>query len=264
MEPADTWELGDRYERYIGRWSRLVAAEFLAWLDFAPGHRWLDVGCGTGALAAAVLGRAAPSALTAVEPSAGFLATASERLGDRARLLRGDASAIPLDDAAVDVVVSGLMLNFVPDPRAALTEMKRVTSASGTIAAYVWDYAGKMDLLTFFWEAAVELFPEAAKLDERVRFPLCEKARLAELFAASSLARVEVTAIAVPTLFASFDDYWGPFLGGQGPAPAFVMSLAAPARQRLRDRLRERLPAHHDGSLALSARALAVRGTVTR
>ncbi len=263
MTPADTWELGDRYERYIGRWSRSVAPEFLSWLDVAPGRRWLDLGCGTGALAAAVLQQASPSALTAVEPSEGFLATARERLGDRAALLRGDASAIPLGDGAVDVVVSGLMLNFVPDPRAALAEMKRVTSERGTIAAYVWDYAGRMELLTFFWEAAVELFPEAAKLDERVRFPLCESARLAELFAASGLDRVDVTAIDVATPFASFDDYWEPFLGGQGPAPAFAMALETPARERLRKRLHERLPATHDGTIALTARAWAVRG-VTR
>ena len=140
--------------------------------------------------------------------------------------------------------------------------MGRVTSAGGTIAAYVWDYAGKMELLSFFWETAVELFDEAAKLDERVRFPLCERAPLAELFAHAGLARVETTALDVPTSFASFDDYWQPFLGGQGPAPAFVQSLDARARERLSASVRERLPMEGDGSIALAARAWAVRGNV--
>jgi SAM-dependent methyltransferase len=257
---SDTWERGDPYERYVGRWSRQVAPRFLAWLGVPPGRRWLDVGCGTGALSAAILDQAAPAALTAVEPSGGFLETARRHLGPRAVLHQGSATALPLPDASVDVVVSGLVLNFVPEPPAALAEMRRVTARGGTVAAYVWDYAEGMQLMRAFWDAAVAEDPAAAALDEGTRFPLCRPAALTTAFEGAGLTGVEAIAIEVPTPFTSFADYWEPFLGGQGPAPAYAMSLDEGARARLRDHVRERLPAAPDGSIALIARAWAVRG----
>ena len=259
---ADTWEQGDPYERYVGRWSRRVAPRFLAWLGVPSGRRWLDVGCGTGALSATILDQAAPATLTGVEPSGGFLATARRHLGPRATLHEGSATALPLPDATVDVVVSGLVLNFVPEPPAALAEMRRVTARGGTVAAYVWDYAEGMQLMRAFWDAAVAENPAAAPLDEGARFPLCRPAALTALFEGAGLTAVEAIAIEVPTPFASFADYWEPFLGGQGPAPAYAMSLDETARTRLRDRVRERLPAAADGSIALTARAWAVRGAI--
>jgi SAM-dependent methyltransferase len=261
---SDTFERGDPYEQYVGRWSRRVAPLFLAWLGVPAGRRWLDVGCGTGALCAAILEHCAPASVAGVEPSEGFLETARGRLAGRAVLHRGDATRIPLADASVDVVVSGLVLNFVPDQRAALSEMARVTAGGGTIGAYVWDYAGKMELMRLFWDAAVEVDPGAARLDEGIRFPLCRPEALRELFADARLDDVQVTAIDIPTPFADFDDYWRPFLGGQGPAPAYAMSLDEAMRGRLRDRLRARVPVEADGSIALTARAWAVRGTVAR
>ena len=179
---SDTWERGDPYERYVGRWSRQVAPRFVAWLGVPPGRRWLDVGCGTGALSAAILDQAAPAALTAVEPSGGFLETARRHLGPRAVLHQGSATALPLPDASVDVVVSGLVLNFVPEPPAALAEMRRVTARGGTVAAYVWDYAEGMQLMRAFWDAAVAEDPAAAALDEGTRFPLCRPAALTAAF----------------------------------------------------------------------------------
>jgi len=259
---SDTWERGDPYELYVGRWSRQVAPRFLSWLGIPPGRKWLDVGCGTGALCAAIVDHCSPLSVAGVEPSEGFLKTAKENLAGRAVLHQGSATAIPLDDAAVDVVVSGLVLNFVPDQRAALAEMARVTGNRGTIGAYVWDYAGKMELMRFFWDAAVELNPEAAKMDEGTRFPLCRPEALVELFESAGLSGVEVTAIDIATPFASFEDYWRPFLGGQGPAPAYAMSLDETARARLRDRIRERMPVEADGSISLTARAWATRATV--
>jgi len=263
MSVSDTWERGSPYERYVGRWSRKVAPEFLAWLGIPPRQRWLDVGCGTGALSASIAERSAPASLDGVEPSEGFLKSAQENLGSRAALHQGNAASIPLQDASVDVVVSGLVLNFVPDPRAALAEMSRVARGGGTIAAYVWDYAGKMQLMRFFWDAAVELDAGAAKMDEGLRFPLCRAEALSALFAGAGLRSVETAAIDVPTPFADFDDYWQPFLGGQGPAPAYAMSLDEAARTRLREAIRARLPARTDGSIALIARAWAVRGVTS-
>jgi SAM-dependent methyltransferase len=259
---SDTWERGSPYQRYVGRWSRLVAPRFLAWLSVPAGRRWLDVGCGTGALCAAILDHCAPASVAGVEPSPGFLNTAAHNLAARAQLHQGSATAIPLEDASVDATVSGLVLNFVPDQGAALVEMARVTARGGTIAAYVWDYAGKMELMRYFWDAAIELDPDAAKLDEGVRFPMCQPQALEALFSGAGLKQVECTAIDIPAPFANFDDYWQPFLGGQGPAPAYAMALEESARERLRERLREGIPAEEDGSLSLTARAWAVRAAV--
>lgn len=259
---TDTWDRGSPYEQYAGRWSRQVAPRFLSWLGLPPGRRWLDVGCGTGALCSAIADRCAPATVAGVDPSEGYLTAARERLAGRAVFQQGSATAIPLDDASVDVVVSGLVLNFLPDPRAALLEMSRVTGTGGTVAAYVWDYAGKMELMRHFWDVAVELDPAAAALDEGVRFPLCRPDALEGLFSGAGLAEVDVQPIDIPTPFADFDDYWEPFLGGQGPAPGYAVSLDEQARAALRDRLRARLPAAPDGSIPLTARAWSVRARV--
>jgi len=262
QQVSDTWERGSPYEQYVGRWSRQVAPLFLSWLNLPAGQRWLDVGCGTGALCAAIVDRCSPAAVAGIEPSEGFLATAKENLVGRAALYQGSATAIPLADAVVDVVVSGLVLNFVTDQRAALREMSRVTGRGGTVAAYVWDYAGRMELMRWFWDVAIKLDAGAAQLDEGARFPLCHPEALEDLFAGTGLDDVAVTPIDIPTPFANFADYWQPFLGGQGPAPAYAMSLDESSRDRLKKRLRERLPTAADGSIALLARAWAVRGRV--
>jgi SAM-dependent methyltransferase len=259
---SDTWERGSPYEQYVGRWSRQVAARFLSWVALPAGKRWLDVGCGTGALSAAIIDHCQPASVTGVEPSEGFLRTARENVGDHVELHQGSATAIPLGDAEVDVVVSGLVLNFVPDPRAALAEMARVAGNGGTIAAYVWDYAGKMEFMRFFWDAAVELDPNASNLDEGIRFPMCRPDALEALHVRAGLPDVRVTSIEIRTDFADFDDYWRPFLGGQGPAPAYAMSLDETARGRLRDLIRRRLPVKSDGSFSLSARAWASCATL--
>lgn len=260
-QPSDNWQLGNPYERYVGRWSRCVAPVFLAWLDIPAGRRWLDVGCGTGALCGAIIERHAPASLTGVEPSDGFLQIARETLPSQVVLYRGDAASLPLPDASVDVVVSGLVLNFVPDLDAALKEIARVAAEGAAIGAYVWDYAGKMELMRYFWDVAVALDPAAAALDEGMRFPLCHPDTLLARVSEAGFHDAEVTAIEVPTPFSSFQDYWEPFLGGQGPAPAYAMSLADGARGRLKDRLRALLPIQADGSITLVARAWAVRAT---
>jgi SAM-dependent methyltransferase len=261
-QSIDTWTEGDPYESFVGRWSRLEADDFLAWLALPASLDWLDVGCGTGALTAAILERCQPRCVIGVEPSEGFLARARERLPRGANLLSGDALAIPVDDRSVDVVVSGLVLNFVPDVSKGLGEMRRKTRAGGTVAAYVWDYASGMELMRHFWDVAVELNPAASDLDEGARFPLCRPAALENAFARAGLAAVEVVPIAVSTPFRDFDDYWKPFLGGQGSAPSYVSTLNEEARRTLRDGIRGRLPTRADGSISLVAKAWAVRGKV--
>lgn len=261
--PRDVWATGALYEPYIGRWSRLVAREVVDWLGVRPGARWLDVGCGTGALSAVILDRASPDALLGVDPSAGYVEHAREHLRDRrARFELGDAQLLPVDKDTYDAVVAGLVLNFVPQPVRALTEMRQAAAPGGVVAVYVWDYAGQMQLMRHFWDAAVALDPAAADLDEGRRFPICDPERLARAFHAADMPVVDTRAIDVPTVFRDFDDYWTPFLGGQAPAPGYCMSLSEERRQALRERIRAHLPFEMDGSIHLMARAWAVKARV--
>lgn len=259
---VDTWDSGDAYEPYVGRWSRLVAREFVRWLAVPPGRRWLDVGCGTGALVQTVLEHAAPGEVVGIDPSAAYIASAGARVDEdpRAHFEIGDAQALRAPAATFDVVVSGLVLNFVARSELALAEMARVTRPGGAVAGYVWDYAQGMQLMRHFWDAAGALDPKAKELDEGRRFWLCKPEPLSRLFRSAGLKDVEVRAIEVPTYFRDFDDYWSPFLGGQGPAPSYAMSLSEERRAELRERIRVSLPSDAQGGIPLSARVWAIRG----
>ena len=260
-QSQSVWASGAAYEPYVGRWSRLVAREFLTWLALPPSAHWLDVGCGTGALSETILAQTSPAAVHGTDPSEGYLALAREQVRDaRVQFEVGDARQLPITTAAYDVVVSGLVLNFIPDLTAGLAETVRVTKPGGTVAAYVWDYAGKMELMRYFWDAAVALKPEARERDEGRRFPICRPEPLRNLFGAAGLHEIEVRAIDVPTHFRDFADYWSPFLGGQFPAPDYAMSLSEEDRTALRERLRATLPFSNDRTIRLIARAWAVRG----
>jgi SAM-dependent methyltransferase len=258
---TEEWTTGGSYEAYVGRWSRLVAREFLTWLAVPQGRCWLDVGCGTGALGQPILDMASPKGLVGIDPSLGYIADATERVSDsRARFVAGDARRLPCKTATFDAVVSGLVINFVPEPQVAVAEMTRAARPGGAVAAYVWDYAGKIQLMRCFWDAAVALDPSASEQDEGRRFPICSPGPLAQLFRDAGLRTVEVRAIDVATDFRDFDDYWSPFLGRQGPAPGYAMSLSEEHRSELRERIRAHLPIAPDGSIHLVGRAWAVRG----
>lgn len=262
IRPAsDNWERGSPYEQYIGRWSRRIAPLFLSWLNLPAARRWVDVGCGTGALSAAILDYCSPSSLVGIDPSEGFLELARHSLGRQAQFLLGSATTLPLGDSTGEVLVSGLVLNFVPDLPAALVEMGRVATSGGTIAAYVWDYADRMEVIKRFWDAAGSLDPAAVPLHEAVRFPQCNPHALSQAFADAGLTQVATTALDLTADFVDFDDYWHPFLGGQGPAPAYLVSLSEQHRSALRAALQSTLPAGPGGRISLGARAWAVRGT---
>lgn len=260
---GDWFADGEAYEHYVGRWSRPVGQKFLEWLSLGSGLRWVDVGCGTGALVEKILEGYEPNSVIGVEPSEGFLGTARRRiLDDRAEFKPGDALSLPLDASSTDVAVSGLVLNFVPDKQAALQEFCRVVRPGGSVALYVWDYAGEMQLMRYFWDAVSELFPEGADNDEGKQFPICHPEPLADLFHVANLQAVDVRPLDVPTVFADFDDYWSPFLRGQGPAGSYCVSLPERDRERLRMHLENSLPIRRDGSIHLIARAWGVRGTI--
>lgn len=260
MSP-DRWTSGTDYEAYVGRWGRLVGAQFLDWLAAPAGARWLDVGCGTGALTERILTNSDPMSVVGVDPSSGFIEHARAHVGDpRATFVIGSAGAIPLPDAAVEMAVAGLVLNFVPDLPVALVELRRVLVPGGAIAGYVWDYGGRMDLMKKFWDAAVALDPAAAAATEDSRFTICAPDPLRASFVAAGLTDVAVRPIEVATVFRDFDDYWNPFLTGVGPAPGYAVALSEVRRAELRERLRATLPTEVDGSIHLVARAWAVRG----
>jgi SAM-dependent methyltransferase len=259
----DVWAVGPAYEAYVGRWSRRVARAFIDGLRVPAGRRWLDAGCGTGALTATVLARADPAEVVGVDPSEGFLAEARARISDpRSQFRAGDARSLPVPDRRFDAVVSGLALNFVPEPDRAVAEFARVAAAGATVAAYVWDYSDGMAMMRHLWAAAIALDPAAAQWDEGRRFgSVCRPEPLRELWHKAGLGAVAVEAVEVPTVFDDFDDFWSPFLGGQGSAPTYVMSLTEAHRGALRGLLRATLPHSPDGSIPLTARAWSVRGT---
>jgi SAM-dependent methyltransferase len=257
----EIWSNAIAYEQFMGRWSRRVAREFVVWLAAPANTTWLDVGCGTGALTEAIFELASPRYIVGADDSETYIDYLRHRLPDeRLCFDLESAQGLNFDDEFYDNTVSGLALNFVSDPHRGVTEMARVTKSGGVIAAYVWDYAGEMQMLRYFWSAAAELDPAARELDEGTRFALCQPEPLAALFRSARLVDVATCAIDVPTIFRDFDDYWTPFLGAQEPAPNYVMSLSEERRLMLRDRLRAALPRAEDGSIPLSARAWAVRG----
>ncbi|WP_436527304.1 class I SAM-dependent methyltransferase [Actinoplanes sp. HUAS TT8] len=303
------WQAGDAYEAYMGRWSRHVAQLFVAWLGVPGGRRWLDVGCGTGALSAQI---PEPALIVGVDRSHGFLSawqggsrppadkhqsrrdTARTQAGpapaqagpapvqagpaparagspevqaDGRRVqgggrwgLVGDAAGLPLADARFDAVVSGLALNFVPRPEAAVAELSRVAAPGAVIAAYVWDYANGMPMMRHFWAAAAELDPGLGERDESLGYAFCRDDVLAGWWSDAGLHAVTTRRIEIPMFFRDFDDFWTPFLGGQGPAPGYLASRSPAQQHDLRESLRHRLPVRADGAIALTAAAWAVQG----
>ena len=256
----DNWNDGSPYEYFMGRWSSKMAVEFLTWLDPADSQEWLDLGCGTGALSKVIKTRHRPSDIICIDPSEDFLNIARKELGN-AQILVGTAGDIPLSDNSVDITVLGLVLNFIPDLESALIEIKRVTKSDGLVAAYVWDYSGKMEMLRYFWDAAIIENPDAVNLDEGVRFPVCNKDKIKTSFTEAGFDNITVAEIDIETHFQNFEDYWNPFLGGQGPAPTYLKSLPKDQFEKLKARVYKSLPIDEDGSIRLIGRALSVRAS---
>ena len=259
----DLWGGSDAYERYVGRWSRRVAPLFADWVGAPPGASWIDIGCGTGVLTSAILFGCAPAQIVGVDSAEPFLEAARQRLTDeRVSFRQGDAQALPEPDDSFDVAVSGLVLNFIPDKQAAAREMARVVRPGGTVALYLWDYPGQMQMMRYFFDTAAEFDPRAAEFDDGVKCTVCRPAPLKALLTDAGLADVQVHAIDIPTPFENFDDYWTPFLGGTGSGPNYCMSLDEAARERLRETIRARLPTGPDGEILLAARAWAAKARV--
>lgn len=258
---SDKWMVGDAYEAYMGRWSRPLARIFVDWLHPEPSAHWLDVGCGTGALTSVICNRCEPASVVACDPSGPFIEHARNNLADaRASFVIAGAESLPKREGGFDIVVSGLVLNFLADLEQIMVSIRERLRLGGTVAVYVWDYAQGMEFLRCFWDEAVASDPLAAALDEGRRFPLCRPEALVSLFQAARLAQVETELLDIPTNFSDFDDYWTPFLRGTGPAPSYISSLDPQRRNLLRERLKLRLHGRSDKGIQLRAHAWAVRG----
>lgn len=262
---AKMFSMSAGYERFMGRWSRLLAPGYIAFAGVRDGDRVLDVGTGTGSLASAI-GAAMPSSeIVGIDPSEAFVAYARKSVGTpHARFAVGDARALKLEDAAFDKAMSLLALNFVPDHEKAIAEMRRVTRPGGGVSACVWDYNEGMQMLRFFWDEAVALDPGIEPKDER-HMKLSRQGQLGELWRNAGLANVREEALVIDQAYVSFDDYWSPFTKGAGPGGAYVVSLDPDRGRQLEARMRRRLLGDRaDGAFVLEARAWCVRGDVPR
>lgn len=260
---SSMFSLGDAYELYMGRWSRRLAPAYVSFAAVKDGERVLDVGTGTGVLAAAVEANTRASEIVGIDPSAGFIAYAKKASSSpRLRFEVGDGQALPYRDASFDQAMSLLVLNFIPDHELALHEMRRVTRPGGVVSACVWDYGDGMESLRIFWDEAVALEPAAAPKHER-NMKLTRQGELGQLWRKAALTEVWEHPLVIEQAFASFDDYWGPFLKGTGPGGAYVVSLDDGRRRQLEARLRARLlGGKHDGAFTFKARVWCVRGRV--
>jgi SAM-dependent methyltransferase len=257
----DKWTSGAAYDQWMGRWSRLLAREFLRWLSLPRNLRWLDVCCGSGVLTEAIVDDFAPARVAGVDASPQQIEFARSHRGRPAVSFEtGDAMALSFADASFDVAVCGLGLNFVPEPERALQEMRRVTAPEAVIAVYVWDYVEGARFLREFWDAAAAVDREASAYDQAERFPLCNPDALRKLFQGACLEQVNVRALDVTTRFTSFEDYWQPLLTGQGSAPNYLATRNERTQNAIRERLQDSLPIDSEGAIEMPARAWAVRG----
>jgi len=260
--PKDRWTSGDAYEIWMARWSRLLAPQLLDWLDVPPGARWLDLCCGTGILSQAIAERCRPARVLGLDRAASQIDFARRhRAGPSIEYGVSDAVSLPSADVSFDVCVSGLGLNFISDPAKALAEASRVIRPGGIVAAYVWEYSGQARFLREFWDAAIAVDPAAAEFDQGRRFPLCTPEGLRSAFVAAGFHDIALRPLDILTRFQDFDDYWQPFLLGQGSAPVYLASRTERVRDAIRERVKASLPAEADGTILLGARALAIRAS---
>ena len=243
----------EAYDRFMGRYSRLLSPQMAGLADVRPGQRVVDVGCGPGALTEVLVERVGPASVVAVDPSASFVSAARLRFPD-VDVREASAEHLPFADGAFDAAVAQLVVHFMADPVAGLAEMRRVTRPGGVVAACVWDHAGGKGPLSAFWSAALELDPGVA---DESRLAGAREGHLAELFDAAGLSDIESSVLSADLDHVTFEAWWAPFTGGVGPAGSYVAGLAPDRQAALRERCRAALG---PGPFTIVARAWAARG----
>jgi len=253
------WGDTDAYENYMGRWSQKVAPLFLKWLDAQTNKSWVDIGCGTGGLTELIATTCKTCSIVGVDTVEGFIKIARDRV-ENAEFHVGSADNLDMPSNSIDYAVSGLVLNFVPDPHAAIKEMVRVVRPGGSVALYVWDYAGHMQIMRYFFDTAVLFDAHSADFDDGIKAPICRPLALKEAFVSAGLTDISVNPLDITTQFDNFDEYWSPFLGGVGSAPKYCVSLNESVRNKIKEAIKEKLPTGPEGEILLAARAWAIRG----
>jgi SAM-dependent methyltransferase len=245
----------DAYDHFMGRYSVQLAPQLAELAEVRAGQRVLDVGCGPGALTVELVRLVGADAVAAVDPSDTFVAAARER-HPTVDVRRAPAEQLPFADEAFDAALAQLVVHFMADPVAGLREMARVTRPGGVVAACVWDHAGGRTPLGVFWQAVLELDPEA---HDESQLAGAREGHLAELFAAAGLSSVQETTVTATGQFATFEEWWEPLTHGVGPAGVQIQNLTEPARDELRARCGELLPA---APFTITTAAWAARGLV--
>jgi ubiquinone/menaquinone biosynthesis C-methylase UbiE len=243
----------DSYDKFMGRYSTLLAPQFADLAGVGSGQRVIDVGCGPGALTTELVERVGASNVAAVDPSESFVVAARER-HPGVDVQEAPAETLPFADGMFDAALAQLVVHFMADPVQGLTEMGRVTRAGGVVVASVWDHAGEQTPLAPFWRAVHELDP-----DEEGERNLAggREGHLAELFHEAGLREIEETALPIRIEHATFEEWWEPFTLGVGPAGAYLVGLEPEQQDQLRERIRQQLP---EAPFTLPARAWAARG----
>lgn len=254
----------EAYEKFMGRWSSLLAPRLVDFAGIPDTGEVLDAGAGIGALTLSIARLRIHCQVLGIDPSKDYIAYADRRnpFADRVRFQAGDAQQLSFPDATFENSLSLLAFNFIPDRSRALREVSRVTKPAGSVSAAVWDYSAGMRMLRVFWDAAATVDPDAKKFDES-KMPLCRTGELEEFWNQSGLEHVAERPLDITMRFESFADYWDPFLLGQAPAGAYLKSVDGGQREAIRAEVKRRLAlSSEDAPFSLSARAWAVRGVV--
>ena len=257
------FEVAEKYEEMMGRWSRQLAPLFVEFAGVRDGDVVLDVGCGTGALSSTLTRMTRAAKIVGIDPSEGFVAAARSQISDpRVSIEMGDAQQLPYPDATFDRTLGLLVVNFIPDPRKAVREMRRITKPGGVVATVMWDNTPANELNQCYWIAARQLNPDL-KGPVDIRGSYGTEEALSKLFGDAGLTATEVSPLMISCLFASFEDNWRRYLTGEGPNGAHFIKLSDERKAALKEKLRENLFGNRpDGPFSLQAKAWAIKGTV--
>jgi ubiquinone/menaquinone biosynthesis C-methylase UbiE len=251
------FDAADDYERFMGRWSRSIGEKFLVWLDPPAGAQWLDIGCGTGAFSELILRRRSPQSIVGIDPSSAQIDYARKKFPDLTFEI-ADSMDMPFGDNAFDVVASALVFHFIPDRGRAFAEMKRVLKPGGLVGGYTWKRTATANFAPYaaMMRGATQIGAEA------LSSPLVPEGSPEGMRASlqsAGFADIAVTEIEVTQSFLNFDTYWEVQTLPFSPPGRTVAKLDDAQRARLRDLMRQTLPAGPDGTITYSACALACK-----